>query len=156
MTNLFFTSIYRKDLAIVDSFLDDGLDINIIDKDGRTALFHSILDSESSEMVIKYLIKKGVDVNIQDKPLQWSALHFAARDNKKEIVKILLDNGAVVDSVDAHGNTPLWRAVMSFNGDESSIYELLKFGANPEKENNSGISPRSLAQKMGLTIRFNE
>lgn len=134
--------------------LNDGLDINRLDKDGRSALIHAVLDSESSEMIVKLLIENGIDVNIKDKPQQWSALHFAVRDNKKDIVKILLENNAAIDAVDAHGNTPLWRAVMSFTGDESLICELVRLGADPEKENNSGISPRALAQRMGVTIHF--
>lgn len=153
--NSFVSAIYKKDLVSIEKLLSSGLDINLVDKDGRSALIHAILDSEPSEMVIKCLIENGIDVNIQDKSMRWGALHFAARDNKKDIVKLLLDNKAVVDLLDAHGNTPLWRAVMSFNGDESSICELLKFGANPEKENNSGISPRKLAQRMGITIHSN-
>lgn len=152
--NSFFSSIYKKDLVGIEKLLNDGLDINCLDKDGRSALIHAVLDSDPSEMVVTFLIENGININIKDKSQQWSALHFAARDNKANIVKILLENNAVVDAIDIHGNTPLWRAVMSFNGDDSLVSELVRFGADPDKENNSGISPRNLAERMGINILF--
>lgn len=147
--NRFIDAVYRKDFSELRRALDDGFDINSKDADGRTALMHAVLDSEPDVKLIESLLESGADANAQDKGQQWSSLHFAARDNKKAVVSVLLGYGPKVDMLDVFGNTPLWRAVMSFDGDASVISMLLEAGASPSKENKSGVSPRSLAETMG-------
>lgn len=56
-----------------------------------------------------------------------------------------LENGANVDFADTKGNTVLWYAVKRKYPDEQ-IKLLLQFGADPDRENNEGISPRKLAE----------
>lgn len=51
--------------------------------------------------------------------------------------------------MDIFGNTPLWRAVMSFKDDPTIISELLQSGADPSKVNTSGVSPWTLAETIG-------
>lgn len=146
--NQLIKAVYSKDFSQMRKILDSGYDINSKDSDGRTVLMHAVLDSEPDIKAIEFLIQNGCDINAQDQGQKWSALHFAARDNKKDIVSLLLGFNPKADLVDAFGNTPLWRAVMSFNGDVSVVSMLLKSGASPLKENKSGVSPKSLAETM--------
>lgn len=146
---LFIDAVYRKDHREVRRLLGEGFAINSRDADGRTALMHAVLDSEPDVKLIQSLIESGADVNAQDKGQQWSSLHFAARDHKNAVVSVLLGCGATVDALDVFGNTPLWRAVMTFDGEELVISMLLEAGASPTIENESGVSPRSLAEAMG-------
>lgn len=67
---------------------------------------HAVLDSESSISTIQSLLDQGVHIDHQDSEQKWSALHFAVRDNKKEVVALLLKSGASVDLLDIFGNTP--------------------------------------------------
>ena len=62
--------------------------------------------------MIDYLVDRGISVNAFDDGQHWTALHFAARDQKPKVVELLLAHKAEVDSVDSFGNTPLWRSVM--------------------------------------------
>lgn len=95
------------------------------------------------------LIQYGADVNIADAGQAWTVLHFAARDQNVEAVKLLLHAGARANAADAFGNTPLWRTVMH-NAPNLEIIELLvKNGSNPNLENRHGVSPRDIAEKMG-------
>lgn len=45
----------------------------------------------------------------------------------------------------ANGNTPLWEAVMQYKGD-GFLSNTFENGANPDIENNNGVSPKSLAR----------
>jgi ankyrin repeat protein len=58
----------------------------------------------------------------------------------------LLERGASVDSRDAHGNTPLWRAVFESKNRGEVIKLLLAFGADRDLKNDHGISPLDLAR----------
>jgi len=70
---------------------------------------------------VKKLVEFGTDVNSTSNGM--TPLMFAARYNKFEIVKLLLDNGAKVNTKDPKGYTALKHAELS-NATES--IELLK------------------------------
>ena len=111
------------------------------DEYGRTPLHNAVIDKELVR--VKELLAAGADVNARDRE-NWSPLHYAAQDHSLDIARLLVDAGAAIDAQDAEGNTPLWRAVMNaYHGD--ALIEFLKdLGANPEIENNHGISPKDL------------
>jgi ankyrin repeat protein len=70
---------------------------------------------------------------------------FGAQDQNAKLVDLLIKRGAEVDALDCSGDTPLWRAAMDYRGDKSTIEVLLKHGADPDKKNRHGISPREIA-----------
>jgi ankyrin repeat protein len=86
-----------------------------------------------------------VDPNTQDDD-GWTPLHFAARGNSVEIVKLLLEASAAVDVRDAFGNTPLSNAVFNSRGLGDVIKILRACGADPYARNDSGVSPLTLAR----------
>lgn len=142
-------AVYRKDLAGVDALLEAGSDINARDPDGRTALMHAVLASDADAETVAALIERGADPKLQDSGQRWTALHFAARDQKTPIVEVLLRAGATTDARDAFGNTPLWRVVMAPKPDLALLRLLLAHGADPDAANEAKVSPRLLAQRMG-------
>ena len=117
------------------------------DKLGRTPLHYVAVDfpQERHSAEIARLIAEGCDPNQQDKN-EWTPLHFAAQEYSLEAVKALLAVGAVVDAVDSNGNTPLSNAVFNSKGEGSVILALLEAGADPDKKNHHGVSPRELAE----------
>ena len=73
-------------------------------------------------------------------------MDWAAKNGHGGIARILLDVGAQVDAVDAHGNTPLSRAVFESRGRGELIRLLLAAGADKHRCNRHGVSPLSLAR----------
>jgi ankyrin repeat protein len=95
------------------------------------------------------LLAGGADPNGGD-PSGERPLHAAARGGQAEAARLLLEAGADVDATDAHGNTPLWRAVYTYRDENHEPYArvldvLLEHGADPDKKNSSGNSPQKLA-----------
>ncbi|MBN9258886.1 MULTISPECIES: ankyrin repeat domain-containing protein [unclassified Mesorhizobium] len=112
------------------------------DTAGRTALINATIDRE--RVKAQRLLESGADPNAVDKA-GWSALHFAAQNCDAELVQLLVRAGAALETQDGNGNSPLWRAVMSYRGGAEAITPLLNAGANPDAANLHGVSPRSLA-----------
>ena len=83
--------------------------------------------------VLKLLIKSGASVNVKygDK----RPILYASRQNRKDVIELLIENGACLEVVDEDGDTPLMTAVrMKFH--TLSIF-LLEKGADPEHRNNA-------------------
>jgi ankyrin repeat protein len=116
-----------------------------VDKDGRNELHRAVLVNDIAR-VQQLMASKKIDVNEQDDE-GFSALHLAAQEFRKDIVRILLDNGAVVDIRDDNGNTPLTRSLDSCYEalttnvpDPGAIIKmLLQAGADPKSQNNYGV-----------------
>ena len=58
------TAIRNGDYAQVRKLIDSGADVNTTDKDGTTALMHSVIESDVRMM--KLLIDKGANVNMKN------------------------------------------------------------------------------------------
>lgn len=94
---------------------------------------------DGNEELAKILIKEGVNINTIINSLFETPLFIAVKRNKKNIVKLLLENGADVNSENIYGLTPLYYAISDNNVE---IVELLvKSGANINIEDFSGRSP---------------
>jgi ankyrin repeat protein len=117
-----------------------------LDEFGRSDLHYAARDGDLEK--VRRLINAGSDVHRVDHG-GWSPLHFAAQACSAETAEILIEAGARIDVRDSHGNTPLWRAVMESRGDGSVIAVLRRAGADPFLENNSGVSPLTLARRIG-------
>ncbi|MCP4146519.1 MAG: hypothetical protein GY757_02110, partial [bacterium] len=92
-----------KGVPSVLSFLaEKGLDIDAKDHHGDTPLLHIVRDDRKSPSkryeIAALLIKKGADVNVKDTWNDASALHWAVFHNHKELVELLIVNGANPDS----------------------------------------------------------
>ncbi|MHC9544834.1 MAG: ankyrin repeat domain-containing protein [Vulcanimicrobiota bacterium] len=70
------------------------------------ALKISLLHLTSDKDIGDLLIHRGQNVNSKDWIGQ-TPLYYAVRNNNEEMVKFLLDNGAIIDAIDNDGNTPL-------------------------------------------------
>jgi ankyrin repeat protein len=142
-------AVYRKDINKIEALVNQGLDVNGTDDDGRTPLMHAVLAESPDPEIIRLLISLGANVDSSDNGQQWTALHFAARDQKFEIIQILLKNGARIDPSDIFGNSPLWRCVMNNSPDVRIVKLLLENGADPQKQNKNGKSPWDITQMLG-------
>jgi ankyrin repeat protein len=78
---------------------------------------------------IEGCLNEGIDINEMDSQGN-TALHLAIKNNKLEIFKFLLDNGAAFDAVNDEGFPPLHSAIRLEHGEEY-VELLLRKGANP-------------------------
>lgn len=140
--------LYSKEYRNLDRLLSPDV-INQVDSDGRSLLVHAVLDTNADSELVEFLLMKGADPNLQDKEQKWTPLHFAARDQKLSIVKLLLQYGADIDRVDTFGNTPLWRCIMAPNVNEEVVHFLIENGADLNKKNTHGKSPLDISNAKG-------
>lgn len=95
------------------------------------------------------LIEGGCDVNEPD-PDTVTLLHWAAINNRVEIVKLLLERGARVDALGGDLNaTPLQWAVRQ--GHLASVVLMMNAGADPQIKDAEGCSSIHLAAQFGHT-----
>jgi ankyrin repeat protein len=156
---------------VVNKLLEQKLNVDAQDKKGMTAL---MLAAENNQVeIVQLLLKKNADPNLEDQT-GWTALMkavyqgstgcteaLAARSRQevnrallvaaltghREIAKILIDNGAEVDSRADDGRTPLMLAAAK--GDTDFVSFLLKAGADPTLTDKSGATATSLASAKG-------
>ncbi|HAD79567.1 ankyrin repeat domain-containing protein [Empedobacter falsenii] len=95
-----------------------------------------------------WLIDNGANINHQDKN-GYSALHFVAQENCKNVVEILLNNGIDVELEDFYGNTALWTAVFNAKGNNEIVELLLDSGANFNHLNKNNKTPKEMAETFG-------
>ncbi|MGW8884282.1 ankyrin repeat domain-containing protein [Streptomyces sp. NPDC055749] len=115
------------------------------DRLGRTAVHHAAVDGDVDGL--RVLLAEGADPGAADAD-GWTPLHFAAQARAPLAIGILLAAGAAVDAADRHGNTPLWRAVFCSQGEGTVIRLLMEAGADPDRVNAHGASPRTLAGRV--------
>jgi uncharacterized protein len=142
-------AIGNDDYRSLDSLLR-SVDVNLCDEDGLSLLMNALLtfEHEPDVRMVRFLIDKGADVNTMSRG-NWTALHVASRDQRKQIVEVLLEAGADVDAQDEHGNTPLSRGICHNSPNLEIVRALLASGADPAKENKYGNSPIDTARLMG-------
>src|SRR5437870_8575858 len=114
------------DHAQVRKLIETGADVNTVDKDGTTALMHSVIESDVKMM--KLLIDKGANVNAKNS-LDSTALMYAATNLAK--TRVLLDAGADVKVKGKRGATPMNVAVTTF-GSTPVLRLLVNKGAELE------------------------
>ena len=76
---------------------------------------------------------------IKDTAFGWTPLAWAARYGQVEVVRLLLDKGANVNTRDKHKSTPLQNAVQS--GNLETMRLLLDKSENVDERNKSGSTP---------------
>jgi ankyrin repeat protein len=92
------------------------------------------------------LIRIGIKVSAQNMKGE-TPLHYAASHLHTDVLEQILANGGDVSSVDRHGNTVLWAAVLNPRVDYRAAQLLLEYGAGQfaRLKNKHGRSPMEMA-----------
>lgn len=106
----------------------------------------------SKTEVVEVFLDAGVNPNSQNVDTGWTPLHNAAHGCQISIIKKLIKLGAVIDSKDKYGNTPLFRAMPKRKKCPEILKILLDNGADRTISNNYGVSPEDLAKRFKFDL----
>ena len=158
----------RTQERICSFLLDKGANVNARNISARTPLQEAAMSSSTNinpRATLEILIKRGAQVNAHDME-GWTALTECARYGRKDLVEILLANGAQVDGKPGKGDpaidsnpdlkgkycmSPLF--VCTWVGwNEEMICLLLDEGADTESKNEDGKTMAELASDAGRSM----
>lgn len=105
--------------------------------EGHTALYLACR-FKSSIKTIKYLLDTTPDIANYGSNEGVTPLHIACSQGNIELIKLLVDYGAIIDVQDFDGDTPLHDAVLS--SQYEVIATLLHAGADPEIRNTQELT----------------
>lgn len=138
----FLDAAQKNDCFMITKLLRDGIDVNVTDSNGKTALIFAAQKGHV-EAVKCLLNNPQIKIDQQDN-FGSTALMFAAQENKCSIINILLENGADINKSNLNGNTALMFAATE--GHTDAVQCLL---VNPNitinQQNKAGITALILA-----------
>lgn len=105
--------------AAVTQFLNNGVPVNSVDKNGRIPLIEAVFGGHID--TVEELLRRGADVNAQDTD-GWTALMEAASKGRVDLVRILLAHGADTKLKSANG----WTALKATARCNTEIARLLR------------------------------
>ncbi|HYR89494.1 MAG TPA: ankyrin repeat domain-containing protein [Terriglobia bacterium] len=124
----------KSDTATVRALLKKGVDVNVRDLDGTTALYWAAYENNSE--TAELLIRAGADVKAANR-YGVAPLYLASVNGSAVLIEMLLKAGADANAVGADGETMLMTA--SRTGKPEAVKALLAHGANPNaKESRRG------------------
>ena len=98
-------AVKRNRLENVKTLVSNRADVNAVDKSGETPLHYSVKLKDTT--ILAYLLRNNANPNIKSKDWKRTPLFRAARWNKDNHVKLLLQFGADPLILDFKGKTPL-------------------------------------------------
>jgi ankyrin repeat protein len=101
---LFLEAVLQGDLEQVKQRLDQGVDVDVRDSQGRTALL--LAAHENHIAIAEALIRSGADVNARD-DIDDSPYLYAGAEGRLEILRMTVAAGADLNSVNRYGGTAL-------------------------------------------------
>jgi len=119
-------AISISNLHIAKLLIGFGIDINARGRHGETPIFnvHNLDDCQ-------FCIDNGADLNIHDTYTASTPLHIAAAFRNPKAIKLLINNGAFVNSTQEDGRTPLHQAIY-FGCKLDNVQTLLDMGADAD------------------------
>jgi len=149
-----WNAVMNNDIKQVRSLFDDGLQPDVRNIHGFTALHHLILCADNSACakpatcaMLQYLIQRGVPVDARSDG-GVTPLHCAAAMDRNDMARLLLADGADVETQTIYGHTPIHYAV--FNRSLAMVRELLAAGAARDICDTDGRTPQYYAITAGL------
>ena len=132
-------------MAALAMLLDHGARVDARSRTGWTALTLAAVKGHPD--VVQRLLRAGADINAAD-VYGWTPLMRAVHEQRHGAVQVLLDApGVDVDARNEHGSTALHLAAQ--RGDRPIVEHLLAGGANPELEDQEGLTPSEIASMTG-------
>lgn len=139
-------------LDVVKGLVDRGIDIEIRDSTGCTALMTASFWGQTE--VVAFLLSRKAKVNERDSSDRTALMMISTRGAEAEHIRnlhrcaeLLLSHGADPNMRYVVGDTPIMAAAR--NGDLTMILLLLKHGADLNAKGGGGVTALSMARKHG-------
>ncbi|OGM41448.1 putative cortactin-binding protein [Aspergillus bombycis] len=131
--------------AMVCILVEVGIDINVRNRRNETTFYKAC--SYGFHEVVRFLLERGIQTNIPGES-GMTELHYAARDNSLEVVKLLLSHDIFNIHVSANNDeTPLHMAASQLTPDTFAV--LLENGASLHLRDANGRTPLGIVETMG-------
>lgn len=127
--------VVEADSTVVETLLYRVVDPNAYTNRGYTPMHYAC--NRSNVEMVRILLNYNAKLNAVSY-CGYTTLHMAVGrpDPDMETIKLLLENGVNVNTVDCEGNTALH--IANWYGKQNILDFLLQYGANPEVKNNKG------------------
>lgn len=135
-TENYFKIINKGDLNLVKSYNKNGIPLNPIGSDGRTALIYAIERGKLN--IVSYFIEQGVDTTMPQGNPKLVPLHYAIEKRKMDIAIAMLPHIKDLNSKDLDGNTALYLATV--RNEQKFIKQLLDQKVNINETNHNGYT----------------
>lgn len=144
--NYLHISVQLRNKALVQCFIDEGLDVNDSDHQGVTPLH--IACRLGADKVVETLLSAGAQPNIKAKNLI-TPLHIAAGFGHTACVQLICSSGLDIDldPQDSEDHTPLHYAAAE--GHKQIVTDLIAAGSNANAVNVVGNTPMHFAAASG-------
>lgn len=140
----FLEAVKRGDVNEVTRFIEEGVDINLTNDLGGTAV-HIASGSENIKMV-ELLLNHGAAVDgVREHVV--TPLQCAAMDGNVKMAEYLISRGAFVNKRSQEGYTPIYRAAL--NGNLKMVELLISQGADVNIADNNLETPLHMAANRG-------
>lgn len=127
--------------AQLDAWTDSGL--HPLHKAALADPSDSLAAAPDLPLNVKFLLSKGVDVNLPSRQRAKTALHLACEHNRRVYTaQYLLAHGADMNKPDADGNTPLHLAVTNMRPQIVAL--LINSGCRRDVRNAAGKTPEDI------------
>lgn len=126
----------KGNTAEAESLIAEGIDINVYNRNGATALMHAVARNEFD--LVETLAQAGARLDHQDATGR-TALFIACQYDRVDALEILLDHGANPSLQTYDGDYPVHRALINYS--DASLRRLVAAGANLDGLNMEGASP---------------
>ena len=125
-----------------------GLYAQLPDFTPPTPLIGAMLRNDIAQA--KRLLSEGADPN-EARFLGFTPIFFPIMSQNAELLRLMVENGADVQSRDRAGSTTLMWAAFNDKGKTELVEELLKLGVDPNAKNQSGETALTWALRRGYT-----
>jgi ankyrin repeat protein len=132
----------RNDSARVIDYLlaDKATDVETTNVSNETPLM--IAAFRKRKDVVQKLLARDAEVN----RVGWTALHYAASVDARDVVALLLDNAAYIDAESPNKTTPLMMAARG--GFDDLCHQLIDAGADPTVVNERDLTASDFAKRV--------
>ena len=137
---LLIVAIRNDATHVVDWLIaDPSTDLDATNASNETALMMAAYRNKKD--IVEKLVERGAEVNRTG----WTALHYAASVDARDIVGFLLDHAAYIDAESPNKTTPLMMAARG--GFDQLAHQLVDAGADPTPVNERDLTAANFARR---------